>query len=532
MAENRKSYRIRTGVGNEAPSSISVNLNQTFDTVDVLSLEIDQKNFYKMPSAGYGVIVGRVLANGGFGIPNAKVSVFIPYDRNSLVEGEDVLYHYTTTMSKDGDGIRYNLLPRHLDDECHQDVGTMYEKEYLLDNDDLIQVFDKYYKYTAVTNKGGDYFIYGVPVGTQTVHVDLDLSDIGVLSQRPRDMMYKGFGAEMFDSPNKFKKSKNLNELPQIYSQDNVVNVYPFWGDTSVDETNGVITRCDINIDYTFEPTCVFIGSIVSDTANRAISQRCVPDDEIGKMSDLIAGEGKIEMIRKTFDGKVEEFQIRSNNLIDGDGVWCYQIPMNLDYVVTDEFGNIVPTDNPSKGIPTRTRVRFRMSMNETITDDTARKRARFLVPNNPKLTDDYPDFSKSHEADYEFGTFTREEDYRDLFWNNVYTVKSYIPRLQKKGKASTKAHTGIKMVNHAGDNNPMPFNNLKIMMGFVYRFICVLLTIFLYIVSFQLWIYFNYSSTAIIIFTNWATPYTNRSTVKRRIPFMFRIITANPFYG
>ena len=432
MSETRKSYRIRTAVGNEAPSMVSVNLNQTFDTVDVLSLEIDQKNFYKMPAAGYGVIVGRVIANGGFGVPNAKVSVFVPYDRDSLVEDENTLYHYTTPLSKGNDGIRYNLLPKHLDEECHQDVGSMYGKEYLLDNKSLIHVFDKYYKYTAVTNDGGDYFIYGVPVGTQTVHVDLDLSDIGVLSQRPRDMMYKGFGADMFDSPNKFKKDKNLNNLPQIYSQDNVVNVYPFWGDTTVDETNGVITRCDISIDYTFEPTCVFMGSMVSDTGNRAISQRCVPDDEIGKMSELVAGEGKIEMIRKTFDGKVEEFSIRSNNLIDGDGVWCYQIPMNLDYVMTDEFGNMVPTDDPSKGIPTRARVRFRISMNETETDDTARKRARFLVPNNPKLNSDYPEFSKSHEADYEFGTFTKEESYRDLFWNKVYTVKSYIPRLQK----------------------------------------------------------------------------------------------------
>ena len=48
MKENRKTYRIRTAVGNEAPATISVNLNQTFDTVDVLSLEISQKNFYKM----------------------------------------------------------------------------------------------------------------------------------------------------------------------------------------------------------------------------------------------------------------------------------------------------------------------------------------------------------------------------------------------------------------------------------------------------------------------------------------------------
>ncbi len=510
MGKNRETYRIRTAVGNDAPPSVNVNLSQTFDTVDVLSLEISQKNFYKMPAAGYGVVVGRVLANGGFGIPNAKVSVFIPYDRNSLVEDNGVLYHYTSTMSKDGEGVRYNLLPRHLDEECHQDVGSMYGKEYMLDNDGLIQVFEKYYKYTAVTNAGGDYFIYGVPVGTQTVHVDLDLSDIGVLSQRPRDMMYKGYNADMFDSPNKFKKSKNLNNLPQIFSQDSVVTVYPFWGDTTVDETNGVITRCDINIDYTFEPTCVFMGSMVSDTGDRAISQRCVPDDEIGKMSELVAGEGKIEMIRKTFDGKVEEFAIKSNNLIDGDGVWCYQIPMNLDYVMTDEFGNMVPTDDPSKGIPTRARVRFRISMNETETDETARKRARFLVPNNPKLNDDYPHFKKTHEADYEFGTFTKEESYRDLFWNKVYTVKSYIPRLQKAKAMRRRVHTGIKNVNHSGGHNPFPFNNLFVRLTFTYRFLCTLMTLLCLLVysintvlGFIGWIFYELASVMLYIDSN-----------------------------
>ncbi|MBP5722660.1 MAG: hypothetical protein J6X18_03665, partial [Bacteroidales bacterium] len=477
MAENeRKTYRIRTAVGNEAPASINVNLTQTYDVVDVLSLELNQKNFYKMPAAGYGVILGRVIANGGFGIPNAKVSVFIPYDSNLLFEENNFLYRFGSPASKDSEGIRYNLLPRRVDDDCHQDVGTMPEKEYLLDNKDLIQVFDKYYKYTAVTNEAGDYFIYGVPVGTQTVHVDLDLSDIGVLSQRPRDMIYKGYNINQFESPNKFKKDKNLNSLAPIFTQDKVVTVYSFWGDTSEDPTVGTLTRCDISIDYKFEPTCVFMGSIVSDTGNRAISQRCVPDDEIGKMSELVTGEGKIEMIRKTFDGKVEEFSVKGNNLIDGDGVWCYQIPMNLDYVVTDEFGNMVPTDNPEKGIATRTRDRFRISMNETENDETARKRARFLVPNNPKLTEDYPDFKKSHKADYEFGTFTKEESYRDLFWNKVYTVKSYIPRLQKAKAMRRRVHTGIKNVNHAGANNPFPFNNLFIRLTFLYRFLCVLL--------------------------------------------------------
>lgn len=480
MAENnRKGYRVRTGIGDDSPSSINISLENTYDTIDVLSLEIKQTNFYKMPSSEYGAIVGRVIANGGFGIPNAKVSVFVPYSGNAFVEDNGVIYHYASTMSKDDNGVRYNLLPRKVDNVCHQDVGTMWEKEYLLDNNDYIQVFDKYYKYTAVTNNAGDYFIYGVPVGSQTVHVDIDLSDIGPLSQRPRDFMYKGYNAELFDSPNKFKKSTNLNSLSQIFSQDKVVMVSPFWGDTTMDASNGVLTRCDINIDYKFEPTCVFIGSIISDTGSKGISQKCVPDDEMGKMSDIITGEGKIEMIRRTFDGKVEQFSIKGNNLIDGDGVWCYQIPMNLDYVMTDEFGNTVPTDDPNKGIATRTRVRFRISMNETGTEETANKRARFLVPNNPKLNDDYPDFKKTHIADYEFGTNTKDESYRDMFWNKVYTVKSYIPRLQKAKSLRRRVHTGIKNVNHPGANNPMPFNNLFMRLTFLYIFICELMSVF-----------------------------------------------------
>ena len=33
----------------------------------------------------------------------------------------------------------------------------------------------------------------GVPVGAHTLHMDLDLSDCGILSQKPRDFVYKGY---------------------------------------------------------------------------------------------------------------------------------------------------------------------------------------------------------------------------------------------------------------------------------------------------------------------------------------------------
>ena len=487
MAEGYKSYRIRTKVGQDAPNVVNVHLDQTYDEFQILSLKIDQKNSYNLYQSDKGIIVGRVLANGGVGVPNAKISVFIETD-NTMALKDRILYPYTSVNDTNNDRIRYNLLPDYVDEACHQNVGTFPDKRFVLDNDDVIEIFDKYWKYTTVTNQAGDYMLYGIPTGNQTLHMDVDLSDIGVLSQRPTDMVFKGYNINQFESPTKFKSDTNLNSLAQIKSQDVGVFVYPFWGDSTDNPDNIAVTRCDIQVDYKFEPTCVFIGSIITDTGSNAIGKNCAGTDNVGKMSDLVAGEGSIEMIRKTLDNKVEEFQIKGNRVIDGDGVWCYQIPMNLDYVMTDEFGNMVPTDNPDKGIPTRTRVRFRISLDDAPSDNTARKRCKYLVPNNPRLdAERFPVFTadEAHEPDYEFGTNTREESYCDLFWNKVYSVKNYIPRIQKNTKITNRKHTGIKLINHYGDNNPMPYNNLSIKLSFTYRFICVLTKIFIKLVGF-----------------------------------------------
>ena len=483
MEDTNRVYRIRTAIGEDAPNVIHVPLNQSYDMFEILSLKLDQTNTYKTYESDYGVIVGRVTANGGFGVPNAKVSVFIEVSDEETLKNR-FLYNYSYTSDVDGDGVRYNLLPDFVDDACHQDVGTFPNKRLVLDNQDVIEIFDKYWKYTTTTNHAGDYMLFGIPTGSQQLHVDVDLSDCGILSQRPRDMIGKGYNANMFESPNKFKYSTNLNSLAQIITQDRGVYVYPYWGDVSDGDDKFSITRCDINLEYKFESYAVFIGSIVTDKGSNAIGKNCAGTEQNGKMSDLIAGEGTIEMIRKTLDNKVEEFPIMGNRLIDGDGVWCYQIPMNLDYVTTDEFGNLVPTDNPDKGIATRTRVRFRISLDENPNDASARKRAKYLVPNNPRIEDE--DFVNANmEPDYEFGSATREESYCDMFWNKVYSVKNYIPKLQKNNKETNRKHTGIKLINHYGDNNPMPYNALTIKLTFTYRLICVIVKIFILLIGF-----------------------------------------------
>jgi len=466
MSDNsNRTYRVRTVVGGKDPV-IHVNLNQNFDILETLSLTITQEDAYKLYSSSYGVLVGRVLANNGFGVPNAKVSIFVPVSSNEISDITNI-YNFSSPHEKDINGIRYNLLTDTNMDECHQNVGTFPNKRYLLDNDLLLEIYDEYFKYTTTTNKAGDYMLFGIPTGSQNLHVDIDLSDIGVLSQRPRDMVYKGYNINQFENPNQFKSSTNLDSLSQIFSQDASVFIYPFWGDTSEDII--AITRHDINLNYLFEPTCVFMGSVFSDTHDNSLGNDCIPAKDLGTLNTLVSSVGTIEMIRYTIDGHIENYQINGNNLIDSDGVFCYQIPMNLDYVVTDEYGNMIPSDDPNKGIPTRSRVRFRFSMDNPGSDGGGRTRAMYLVPNNPKDTG---------SIDYSFGASTSDNNFVDLLWNKVYSVKNYIGRTEIGTIERTRNFVGIKNVNKYGSNNPFPYNNVIVKLSLTYTIICFLMNL------------------------------------------------------
>lgn len=480
-----KSYRLHTDITKD--SVLNVNMRQDFDFLEVLSLKLSQEDAYKLHTSTYGVIVGRVLANDAFGIPNARVSVFVERDENDSVDIENI-YPYKTVRDKDKEGRRFNLLPDYSDDDCYRVVGTFPNKRLVLDDQTYLDVFEKYYRYTTVTNQAGDYMIFGIPSGTQQLHVDIDLSDIGVLSQKPRDFVYKGYNLNMFDNVNQFRESTNLESLAQIFSQDRSVNVYPFWGDSDTDVI--ALTRADVQIQYKFEPTCVFMGSIISDNGSNAIGAKCNPGVKNGMNYQLVTGEGTIEMIRKTTDGLVEEFQIQGNQLIDSDGVWCYQIPMNLDYIGTDEYGNIVPTDNPNKGIPTRAQVRFRISKSEGYSESNQFHTAKYLVPMNPSFDENevIPTIKMEGaevENMYAFGSATPQSCFRDLYWNNVYSVKNYIPRVQNSNRSTTSHYTGLKGANLATDQNEIPFNKLRVDIPFTYMIICILFTIVMYIIYF-----------------------------------------------
>ena len=84
------------------------------------------------------------------------------------------MYPFSSPTDLDGDRVRYNLLPSESDVDCYQVIGTFPTKRKILDNETVCEVFEKYYKYTTVTNEAGDFMLSNIPVGKHCVIVNED----------------------------------------------------------------------------------------------------------------------------------------------------------------------------------------------------------------------------------------------------------------------------------------------------------------------------------------------------------------------
>lgn len=476
-----KNYRIKTNPIDDSDKYIQVKVDQTFDQLDVLSLSLNQSNIYTQTSADYGVVVGRVYTNNGLGIPNVRVAIFIPVDKQDKLDPNIFeMYPYETINTLDSENQRYNILPDEANGECHINVGRMPSKNAVLDNPELGEMYGKYYKFTTETNSAGDYMFFGVPLGTHTVLIDADLSDIGIFSQRPYDFIEQGYSPDLFDSTTQFKGEGSLNAMPHIITKRMSVSVYPFWGDT--DNNLIGISRLDIDLGYNITPKAIFIGSMFGDNEKNSINKNCSPRRDLGLLCETVTNTGKVEMIRENINGGIEAFNVNGGDLIDGDGNWAYRVPMNLDFMVTDENGDLVPSDDNSKGIPTRANVRFRISMDETGGEGRIRTRAMQLVPHNP---------NNASEVDYEFSSSTKESSLTEMYWNKIYTVKQFIPRVQRKCSsikalcAKSKNQISVKDIDSCqGTKNPFPYNRFKPDMNPLFTIICVIIRALIFIVE------------------------------------------------
>ena len=384
-------HRIRTEIGNN--QKLTVELKQDYDLLEILSLKFSQKDAYTSLCADYGVVCGRISANQGFGVANARVSIFIPLDD---VDEQDpvvsALYPYKLTQDTNTDGYKYNLFPKRKQHTGHTPTGTFPDQEDILTREEVLYVYEKYYKYTVKTNDAGDFMIWGVPVGKQTIHVDVDLSDMGCQSLVPYDFIYEGVSEEKFENNYSFRSSSDIGSLPQTLTFEESLEVYPFWGNEDLCEIG--ITRTDYDLSeqgIRIEPYSIMMGGTFTDSGKDSVRVRCNVDNQMGEKCALVTGEGDIETIR--FSGYYEENDdgtpnyerpileaIQLDSQIDKEGNFFFRVPMNMGYRITNEFGELVETKDTQRGIPTRGTYRFRLSLQN---DNGQKKqyRGKYLIP-------------------------------------------------------------------------------------------------------------------------------------------------------
>jgi len=502
-----KSYRIRTQPG--VNKQVRVNLEQDFDFLEVLSLKLRQEEVYTRFCADYGVVVGRVIANGGFGVPNASVSIFVPL--SDIDENDPIistLYPYKTLRDKNEDGYRYNLLPYVQEYGGHTPTGTFPDREDVLTRKEVLEVYEKYYKYTVKTNDSGDFMIVGVPLGSQKIVMDLDLSNMGQFSLRPADLIRMGMGVPSQFNGQQFKSSEDIDSLPQIVHSVQDIDISSFWGDDNFCDVG--ITRADFDLrdmGIEIQPQSIFMGSVFSSTEEDFLRKNCKSKSDMGNLCDTVTGPGRMLAIRQTIDVDengdpvLEVYNIENSGyVIDDNGVWMMELPMNVDYVTTNEFGEQVISKDPSVGIPTKGRYRFKVEWMDEAGLDADIMRAKYLIPNikehgwqgsstSQRPTDDVINksyaFSLNWDDYYDKNSAINCEDtFYEFYYNKVYTIASHIDRF--KWGVNRARHLGIKEINDKkcqSEVNKLPINDGQKNFDLIY----LLFNIFLTIIGFLL---------------------------------------------
>jgi hypothetical protein len=379
---------------------ILVNLEDEFDNLEILSLKISSTDVYRKTSSDFGVIVGRVQTTNGYGLQNAKISIFVPIDPADKERPEITeLYPFETVNDQFPNGVRYNLLPRlRNQNPSHRAIGNLPTINDLTHYPQYLEIMEKYYKYTVTTNDSGDYMIFGVPVGSHNIMMDFDLFDTKSFEITANDLvettteyanikdLRDATNSVDNNNPNKVPNfiykgndsfdvevKTNINQMPNIFNEVKQVNVASFWGD-DVEHDVG-ITRCDFKINYKYTPTAIFFGWLSSVTASFEIKK----DYSVNKPKDTDQNDLPLEL--RGFDSNknrdtgeiwpLQELMVVIYRLDDkltpgsrvrvgafkaeyGTGVFRVSLPMYMEYYKLNQFGDLVPTDDIDNGIPTK----------------------------------------------------------------------------------------------------------------------------------------------------------------------------------
>jgi hypothetical protein len=236
----------------------------------------------------------------------------------------------------------------------------------------------------------------------------------------------------------------------------------------------------------------------------------------MGSFCSLTTGPGTILALRQTIEidsdnrPVLEQYVLEEGgNIIDENGTWLTDLPMNMNYVTTDElFGQQVITPDPTIGIPTTAKYRFKVKWQDDGGGPKGDiKRANYLIPNlrergwtgttsfenpvyiGPENKDSSYAFSLNWDDYYDANAAINCEDtFYKFQYNKVYSVASHIDRF-KFGDGRNR-HIGITRINDTtcqSENNRFPVNEAIKDNSFMIQLMTKLIIPLLHIVLFAL---------------------------------------------
>jgi hypothetical protein len=127
------------------------------------------------------------------------------------------------------------------------------------------------------------------------------------------------------------------------------------------------------------------------------------------------------------------------NEDIPDDGSFVAPLTMNMDYLITNEFGEMEFSNDPNKGVPTSSCYRLKFSLKDS-GNSRIRKSASYLAPNIREYSndvdasyafstnfDDYPSLAvDSLILDNTDGQYYPKDYFYRFTYNKVYTVSSF----------------------------------------------------------------------------------------------------------
>lgn len=222
----------------------NIKLSRSYETLDTLSIYNKPINSIPIQEAKTGILFGKLEAiqtlkdevGNNFRIPlkNVPIGIFNKSDE------------FPSPVSLDDNGDRFfmNLKETATSGQYFDSIAFNEDQKFLKTASQFVSMPDKF-KFVTITNDNGEFVIYDVPVGSQTVVFEVDLFKQGLTKD---EIILNNFPFPTSDEA-------SIGEFPSYYFNQIPVDVVPAWGTSQTGYTELDIS---VNLDLRKWATYIF----------------------------------------------------------------------------------------------------------------------------------------------------------------------------------------------------------------------------------------------------------------------------------